>query len=99
MRHYCPELPYFSAIESIPKGFFGVLAYAIAEGHENRRSSKALLCEPIIGPRVIGLTCHSRAVAFGLCLWPLPLAFAFAFALAAACCLLPCRWVLLLPEL
>jgi hypothetical protein len=31
------------------------------------------------------------AVAFGLCLWLLSFAF--------ACCLLPCRWLLLLPEL
>jgi hypothetical protein len=57
-----PERPYFSGIEFIPKDSSVLtqpsdfLAYAIAEGYENRQSHKALLCEPIIGPQgVLGL--------------------------------------------
>lgn len=57
-----PSRPYFSGIEFIPKHSSVLtqpsdfLAYAIAQGYENRTSHKALLCEPIIGPKgVLGL--------------------------------------------
>jgi hypothetical protein len=51
-----PNRAYFSGIEFIPKGSSVLtqpsdcLAYAMAVGLEDRVSSKALLCEPILGP-------------------------------------------------
>lgn len=59
-----PSRPYFSGIEFIPKDSSVLtqpsdfLAYAVAEGHRDRKSRKTRLCNPILGPtgRIIGLT-------------------------------------------
>jgi len=59
-----PQRPYFSGIEFIPKDSSVLtqpsdfLAYALAERHRDRKSAKAKLCAPILGPtqQVSGLT-------------------------------------------